>query len=210
MPFGARDSTPRPFSAALRDRLDELRDLATFEFDRVMCLRASFGDGKPCFVLLGGSHSTLVISERIVGVLTNEQLLAVLAHEAAHVVLKHGNRKLAWGALGAAACIGLTLAGQLALSGLIPRSVGVVRTLIVVVPIAMLRGLYDTFVTRRHEAEADAFAVGLVGATALLGALEGLRGPNAIEPPIHNRWTTHGTWQQRSARIREQAGGQRS
>jgi len=193
-----RFQTPEP--AALVEGLDDVRLLTGFQFDRVMCLRASFGSGKPCFVLLGSSHSTLVISEQVAARLTREQLLAVLLHEAAHVMLDHGNRKLVWGAVGAAGFIGASMAGQLAVSGLIPFVF--VRLMIVLMPLGILQMLYDRFVTRRHEAEADEFATRLIGAPAMLGALEALRGPNAIDMNLHNRWTTHGTWARRSARIR--------
>ena len=192
---------------ALRERLDDLRDLARVEFDRVLCLRASFGNGNPCFVLPGSFRSTLVISEEIVRTLTPEQLLAVLTHEAAHVVMSHGNRALAWGGLGAAAYLALNIAGQMAISSFVPRSPMVVRIAVIVGPLAVLRQLYAARVTRRHEAEADEFATRLVGAPAMLGALEALRGSHAIEPRIHNRWTTHGTWETRVARIRTYGAG---
>jgi Zn-dependent protease with chaperone function len=193
--------------APLQERLAELRDLARFEFDRVMCLRASFGNGRPCFVILGSRRSTLVISERIVSALTSGQLLAVLAHEAAHVVMNHGNRRLAWTALGGAVYVGVVMATTVVTIGIMPPSFGFMRITIVVMPMLFLRGLYENFVTRRHEAEADKFAAMLVGATAMIGALEALRGPNAIHAHTHNRWTTHGTWERRSARIRKYGAG---
>ena len=77
-----------------------------------------------------------------------------------------------------------------------------VRGLFVLLPLLVLQRLYQAFITRRHEAEADEYATRLIGAPAMLGALEALRGPNAIDMNLHNRWTTHGTWERRSARIR--------
>ena len=70
------------------------------------------------------------------------------------------------------------------------------------------RMLYEHFVTRRHETEADDFVTGLVGAPAMLGALEALDGQGPPAALVHNRWTTHGTWERRSARIREKDTGQ--
>jgi Zn-dependent protease with chaperone function len=196
-----RRQSPEPL--ALRERLDDLQRLTWFQFECVICLPASFGNGKTCFVLLGSRSSTLVISTGAVDLLTPDQLLAVLTHEAAHAILNHGNRKLAWGGFATAAFIGVSLIGQISLGAIAPPSLGFFRVLVVMLPLVFMRQLYDHMVTRRHEAEADAFATRLVGTRAMLGALAALRGPNASEPLIHNRWTTHGTWERRVARIRK-------
>ena len=195
---------------ALHERLEDVRLLTGFQFDRVMCLRASFGDGRPCFVLLGSSHATLVASAQIVERLTREQLLAILLHEAAHAVMDHGNRMVIWGAVGSAAFVAANMLAQPVIARLLPPWLDgagfgsiYVRSLFVLLPLMVLQRLYHAFVTRRHEAEADEFATRLVGAPAMLGALEALRGPNAIDMNMHNRWTTHGTWARRSARIRQ-------
>jgi Zn-dependent protease with chaperone function len=119
---------------ALGECLDKLREITRFEFDCVLTLRANFGNGRPCFVIPGARQSTLVISEHIVDLLSPEQLLAVLAHEAAHVLLNHGRRKLAWSVVGGSLALGLTVAGQLAIGSTLPRSFGVVRGLVVVSP----------------------------------------------------------------------------
>lgn len=41
------------------------------------------------------------------------------------------------------------------------------------------------------------------GAEALLSALEALRATGHSAALIHNRWTTHGTWEVRAVKIRE-------
>jgi Zn-dependent protease with chaperone function len=128
--------TPEP--PALRQGLETLRGLTGLEFDHVLCLHGSFGEGKPCFVLLGARQSTLVISAQVVQMLSAEQLLAVLAHEAAHVVLDHGNRMLAWGVPAAAMGIAFTIAGQMASRGLVPGSFRVVGF---VAPIVVVQGV---------------------------------------------------------------------
>ncbi len=63
---------------------------------------------------------------------------------------------------------------------------------------------YDTFVTRRHEREADEYAARAAGAGALLRALEKL-GAGRSPIAIANRWTTHSTWEIRSRRLRDMA-----
>jgi Zn-dependent protease with chaperone function len=188
---------------ALRQGLETLRGLTGLEFDHVLCLQSTFGNGKSCFVLLGARQSTLVISEQVVQTLSAEQLLAVLAHEAAHVALNHGNRMLTWGVPAAAIGIALTFAWQMATRTLVPASFRVVGFVAALLVVQVFRRVYDYYVTRRHEAEADDFATGLVGAAAMLGALEALGGKGPAAAHVHNRWTTHGTWERRSARIRD-------
>ncbi len=117
--------------------------------------------------------------------------------------LRHLRRKLAWGALGAIVAITIGVLGQLAISPWVPRSLALVGVLVVLMPLGVLRGLYDTYVIRRHEAEADEFAVDVAGAEPLLHALEALQASGYSAALVHNRWTTHGTSEVRTSRIRE-------
>lgn len=55
----------------------------------------------------------------------------------------------------------------------------------------------------RYETEADEYAVDVAGADALLGSRESLSARGIPGPRMHNRWTTHSTWERRVARIRE-------
>jgi Zn-dependent protease with chaperone function len=103
-----------------------------------------------------------------------------------------------------AGVVGLTTAvvAQILIDPLLPRALELAGVLMVVLPIAILRGLYDTFVVRRHEAEADEFAVDVAGAPALLAALGVLDALGPGDALVHNRWTTHSTWERRTRRIR--------
>jgi hypothetical protein len=188
---------------ALMDGLERLRSFTAFTFERVLCLDARFGSGRVCQVIAGPVRSTLVISESIAADLTSTQLLAVLSHEAAHLCLNHFRRKLAWGTVAGMLAVGTAVTVQVLIRPFLPRGLGVAAVLIVVLPVALLRGLYDTFVIRRHEAEADEFAVNVAGVPALLDALRVLRGPGGLEVLVHNRWTTHSTWERRIRRIQE-------
>jgi Zn-dependent protease with chaperone function len=188
---------------ALLEGLDKLRDLTGIEFDEVFCLQASFGGGRICQVITRPGHSTLVLSESIADDLSSPQLLAILAHEAAHVCLNHFRRKLAWGVLAGVAGITTAVVAQMLVGPFIPRALQFAGLLAVVSSVLVLRGLYDTFVIRRHEAEADEFAVDTAGGPALLEALGVLGASGPGEALVHNRWTTHGTWERRSGRIRE-------
>ena len=209
LPFGASmyqrlllrwEIEPPP---SLSKGLEMLRERTEFVFARVLCLDASFGGGAVCQVVPHPRRSTLVISEAVPRGLTVEPLVALLAHEAAHLRLGHMWRKVAWGELGAVVAITTAVLAQVLIAPWVPRSLGVVGVLVVILPITILRGLYDTYVIRRHEADADAFAVHVAGASALLTALETLRPSGQLPGMVHNRWTTHSTWELRAARIRE-------
>ena len=187
---------------ALLDGLETLRDRIGFTFDGILCLEATFGGGRVCQVVTRPGGSTLVVSEPLAAELTMEQLFAVLAHEAAHIRLHHLRRKLLWGTLAGAVAVSAAVAAQIAIAPFVPRSLDFAGVLVVVLPLGILRGLYDTFVVRRHEAEADEFAVEVAGAAPLLGALGvlGALGPSGAL--VHNRWTTHSTAERRASMIR--------
>jgi hypothetical protein len=77
--------------------LDRLRDRTGCIFDRVLCLDAAFGNGRLCEVVSTPRQATLIVSAGVTEVLEPDELLAILAHEAAHVQLRHLRRKLAVG-----------------------------------------------------------------------------------------------------------------
>jgi Zn-dependent protease with chaperone function len=188
---------------ALARGLQALYDRTGFAFGRTLCLDPRFGGGYVCLVIPRPGRPALVMSESLVASLPDEQLLAVLAHEAAHVRLNHAWRKAGWAAFGALGSLIVVITISVLMAPWVPRSLALAGMLAAVLPVVMLRGLYETYVTRRHEAEADEYAVDVAGAEALLGALESLSARGIAGPRVHHRWTTHGTWEQRVARIRE-------
>ncbi len=141
-----------------------------------------------------------MISESVVADLDVEPLVAVLAHEAAHIRLQHLRRKLVYGTLGSIVVIGVSIAIQLLISPALPRSLHFIGILPVILLGNLAGQLYSARVSRRHEAEADAAAVNVAGVEALCRALDVLGGPS--ERWVHRRWTTHGTQEERLARIR--------
>jgi Zn-dependent protease with chaperone function len=187
---------------SLLDGLRTLRVHTGFAFRRVQCLEAAFG-GRTCQVVTAPGRASLIISESIPRDLTSEQLLAVLAHEAAHVSFGHTWRKIAWGTIGTAVTIAMTVATGILIAPFVPRSMEFAGVLVAVLPITVVRRLYDTFVVRRHETEADEFAIDVAGATALLDALTALGGAGPTEALVPNRWTTHGSRERRLSRIHE-------
>jgi STE24 endopeptidase len=190
-------------SKALRTALDELHARADFRFQHVLCLQKDFGGGLVCEVVDGFRGSTLVISSAIPDRLDKPELVALLAHEAAHVCLNHSRRKLVSGSVAVLVCVAAGTAIGVPLAAVIPGSFGFVPGLVTALILVNGRGLYTALVTRRHEFEADDFAAQVAGAESLLGALESLNFTESRTVTVHNRWTTHGTWEVRSARLRQ-------
>lgn len=180
--------------------LADLEARTAFRFDRVLCLGAAYGSGRECQVTSSVAGSTLIVSEPVASLLEADELLAVLAHEAAHVERHHVRRKYAFAAI--ATGVVLVLSGVLATLGLwvVPSRLTFLVFVVPAMIFSFLRGLYNTRITRNHEREADEYAARATSGDALLRALEKLR-KGRVAPNVDHRWTTHGTWEQRSARI---------
>ncbi len=148
----------------------------------------------------------LIISRSLADSLPERELLAVVAHEAAHVHLRHTGRKVLWGTVAAVVAIGASMALGAAMGAVLPRSLVFTRISAVGLAVTFARMFWDHVVVRRHEREADAFAVHIAGSAAMLGALQRLGGGGPPRAIVHQRWTTHGTLEERQARIRAMSG----
>ncbi len=184
--------------------LADLKSRCAFQFDRVICLDGSYGNGRLAAVTSTLRSTTLIISEPLAELLGGDELLAILAHETAHVELGHFRRKLRLGLLTSVVSLSLYVALSLALDQVVPRTLRLGQFMLLGMLFVFARQFYVTFVTRRHEREADEYAARSAGANALLSALEKL---GAGRSPFRtaNRWTTHSTWEIRSRRLREMA-----
>lgn len=189
---------------ALVRALADLRTRCGFQFDRVICLDGRYGGGRIAAVTSTLRSNALVVSEALASLFDRDELLAVLAHETAHVVLAHTRRKHVWEAVALVVASGGSFVIIEGLARLLPAAPGPLRAMALGGACALAMGLYRSFVTRRHEREADDYAARAIGAGALLRALERLRaGRRPIETA--NRYTTHSTWAIRSARLQAMA-----
>jgi STE24 endopeptidase len=186
---------------ALIRALADLKSRCGFQFDRVICLDGSYANGRMAGVTSTARSNTLLISETLASVLDRDELLAVLAHETAHVELRHFRRKLMVKVPATAAALTGSVALSMSLGLVVPRSMDFLRVMFASGSIAFWHPLYDRFVTRKHECEADEYAARAVSASALLHALEKIGADRS--PITANRWTTHSTWEIRSERLRE-------
>jgi Zn-dependent protease with chaperone function len=184
--------------------LAELRSRSGFQFDRVICLDASYGNGRLAAVARTPRAATLIISEPLTNLLASDELLAILAHETAHIELRHFQRKLLFGLLATGIGFGCYVLVFMALNRVIPREMHLAPILVLMMLGAFGRQSYEALVTRRHEREADEYAANAVGAGALLRALDRL-GAGRSPIVMANRWTTHSTWEIRSRRLRDMA-----
>jgi Zn-dependent protease with chaperone function len=191
---------PEPLTAALA----ELQRRCRFRFDRVICLDARYGGGRVGAVSSSARTATLFVSQPLTEMLNRDELLAVLAHETGHVELHHTRRKLLFGLLATATVLTAGFGVMVGLKLFMPHSLEVVAIILSGGVVGVGRQSYDTFVTRRHEREADEYAARAVSAAALLSALEKL-GAGGRAVTMANRWTTHSTWEVRSERLRQKA-----
>lgn len=184
--------------------LANLRARCGFQFDRVICLDGRYGNGRIGAVASTLRSATLIMSEPLAALLDRDELLAVLAHETAHVELRHARRRTVFGLVATAVGLAVYVLLFVILNPVIPRELRLAQIIVMGMLLSVGRGAYDRLVTRRHEQEADAYAARAAGAGMLLRALEKL---GAGRSPIRkaNRWTTHSTWEIRSQRLRELA-----
>ena len=191
------DALPHELIGALA----RLRERCHFRFDRVLCLDAACGDGKLCAVTSTIRTSTLIISEPLATTFSANELLAVLAHEAAHIELRHFARKLRSGALATAAWIGIVVLVELVFSATLGRALVVGRIVVMSVTFSYLWALFQSHVSRKHEREADEYAARAAGPESVITALEKL-GAHRHPLRLANRYTNHGTWAVRSSHLR--------
>ena len=190
---------------ALTTTIDTLGEHVGATFTRVLCLAPAYGYGQVCEIIHRPGRSVLIISRSLADSMPESELLAVLAHEAAHVHLRHTARKVLWGTVAAVVAIVASMALGAVLGAVLPRSLVVTGLFAVVLAVTFARVFWDHAVVRRHEREADAFAVRIAGSAAMLGALQRLGGGGPSSAIVHQRWTTHGTSEERQARIRAMA-----
>lgn len=116
-----------------------------------------------------GRGRRIVLFDTLLRNNTQEELLAILAHEVGHWRLRHLAKRLSFSAL--AAAVGLWLASMAIVEpalyeafGVAARStswvpVGLVLFSIAASPLMWVAGICSAAISRRHEYEADAFAI---------------------------------------------------
>jgi len=164
--------------AALEERLREVLARAGLRVSRVFSMDASKRSGHSNAYFSGlGRVKRIVLFDTLLTSHTHDEIAAILAHEAGHWKKKHiAKRLLSGAALAFIVCwllAVLSRSGQLALIFGLPRAEIHVRLLLAGfllslcgLPFAPLSSWYS----RRHEREADRFAVRLMGESSSLAS----------------------------------------
>ena len=152
--------------AALTARFEAMRAQAAVPH-AVLVFRMGDTIGANAFALPGG---TVVMTDELAGRLTQDQAMAVLAHELGHVEGRHSLRAVFQNS---AVAVGAT-----ALFG----DAGAVTLLAGTLPMLLVQSGYS----RAHEAEADAFALGLLRGAGLSPALLGDALESISRPQEHD------------------------
>ena len=187
---------PESRQAELQRRLDDLRQPdGAQRLHRPLAFRAAPAIGPNAFTLPDGS--IVVLDELLTLADSDEQILAVLCHEAGHARRQHGLRMLLQDAV---------------LSAVMFAWIGDINGLVAAVQTATLRARYS----REFEREADAYAVATLKANqlspALLAAMLEKLSAQAHEPKddeasakVLGYLSTHPSTQERIAALKREA-----
>lgn len=171
----------------VRARIERLLERTRFPSRGIFVMDGSrrSGHGNAYFAGLGRSRR-IVLYDTLLERLDPPEVEAVLAHEIGHHAHRHLRKRLALAALVGAA--GFALLGRLASEPWLFTGLGVTTpsahaALILFALVAPVFGVFlqplGSWLSRRHELQADAFAARASGAAALTGALVKLYTENA-------------------------------
>jgi STE24 endopeptidase len=196
----------------LRERLERLARDAGFRTRGLFVMDASRRSGHSNAYFMGFFRPRIVLYDTLVAQMSVEEAAAVLAHEIGHFRLRHVHRRLAWGLAGLLVTLfvlsrlvewpplfqAFGFAGPSAHAAIALFSIGAGAFTFFLDPLG-------SWLSRRHEYEADRFAVALTGPDGLRSALVRLNAQNLanLHPhPWHSAWyDSHPTLLQRIAAL---------
>lgn len=204
----------------LRTRIEELGSSQGFNVKAILVMDASKRSTKSNAVFAGiGRTREVILFDTLLERMSDDEILAVLAHELGHAVHKDTwrllGRQVALMALYAAA-IGLILQSPglyvaFGFSG-VHFGFGVILFSILLEPISLLLGIPFNLLSRRAEFKADAFAAEQTDPAWMISALKALARENLVNlnphplavllyyshPPVSERIAAiaEGSWQQ--------------
>ena len=201
----------------LKDRIEALLGRCGFRADGLFVMDGSrrSAHGNAYFTGLGAAKR-IVFFDTLIERLTAGEIEAVLAHELGHYKHRHVWKRMAWSI--AMSLVFFALLGWLARQAWFYQGLGVTPALaapndalalvlfMLVLPVfTFLFAPVGAWVSRRHEFEADAYAVAQTNAASLTGALVKLYQDNAatLTPdPLHSAfYDTHPPAALRVARV---------
>jgi len=185
--------------AAVKERIERLLARCGFAARGLFVMDGSkrSAHGNAYFTGFGAARR-IVLFDTLLGRLAPEEIEAVLAHELGHFKLRHVIKRAVWLALGSLAVLAVLgwLVGEpwfyagLGVPGPVPRyAVALVLFMLALPVFTFFATPIAALYSRRHEFEADAYAVHHASAQALVAALVNLYEDNAstLTPdPLHS------------------------
>jgi STE24 endopeptidase len=170
----------------LKSAIKEMSDKTGFILDNVYVIDGSKRSTKANAYFTGlGSKKRIVLYDTLINDLSIEEIVAVLAHEIGHYKKKHSLK----GTISGLFQTGITLFLfsllinnpflSAALNVEVPNfHISLIAFGILYSPVSMITGILSSFVSRKHEYQADKYAVEYSDAQALISALKKLSGKN--------------------------------
>lgn len=165
---------------SLRDKIQEFAAKAGFRLDNIFVIDGSRRSTKANAYFTGvGPKKRIVLYDTLIENLTEEEIVAVLAHEVGHYKKKHTIQFMLASVMQTGLILWLfsLLAGQPALSVALGGDkayfqLGLIAFTILYSPVSMLIGLFMNAWSRKNEYEADAFAARNYDGSYLISGLK--------------------------------------
>lgn len=167
---------------SLRDKLMSLADKAGFELKNVSVIDGSKRSTKANAYFSGfGPKKSIVLFDTLIEQLTEDEVVAVMAHEIGHYKRKHVTQGLVIGTLQTglmlfllSLCIQLPAFHQALGSQLAAFHLGLIAFSLLYSPFGTISGIAMNMLSRKNEYEADAFAAQYCPAEDLISGLKKL------------------------------------
>ncbi|MFN3916180.1 MAG: M48 family metallopeptidase [Flavobacteriales bacterium] len=200
--------TPLP-EGELKNQIEQYAREQGFSLKRIYVMDGSKRSSKANAFFSGlGGRKTIVLFDTLIEKLTTNEVVAVLAHEVGHYKLKHTLTGMFLGLLQTALL--LYLLGYFLSDGALSFALGasehsfhlgLIAFAFLFTPISLILGIITSFISRRNEFAADAFAKKTHSSIALASALKKLTidslgnvNPHPLNvffhyshPPLHTR-----------------------
>jgi len=170
--------TPLP-AGSLREKIEAYAMKVDFPLKNILLMDGSKRSSKSNAFFSGmGSHKSIVLFDTLVAELTEEEIVAVLAHEVGHYKKKHMIQSIAVSFITTA--ITFYLFGQVMNSDVLPAVLGTPKSFhislivfgLLYSPISLITAPMMNLLSRKNEYEADAFAKETYGSSGLASSLK--------------------------------------
>ncbi len=177
----------------LKERIMQYGKSVDFPINNIFVIDGSKRSAKANAYFSGfGSRKKIVLFDTLIENHTDDELVAILAHEVGHYKLKHTYLGMFSGVLqiGVMLCIMSFMIFEPELSKALGAErlsfgVNLIAFGIIYTPVSLLTGLLSNFISRKHEFEADSFAAKTFKADALMAALKKLSVDNLSNMKPH-------------------------